>query len=219
VGNSEGEFIMIYRYLREHFKTATDLCILEVGAHIGTDTTKLSRYTETGRLICFEPDPRNIEDLLKLKNIVKFDLVDRSVGSDVGEVTFYQSFGRKPGVNREITDLSSTKTPKAVGKKNPWARFVATKVQGITLDYYCDLNDIDEVDLIWSDIQGGELDLVLGAQEILERTKLFYFECMNNCLGLYEGQASFGQILNAMPQKNRWIVELSSNTDVLLRRV
>ena len=210
---------MIYRYLREHFKTATNLCILEVGAHIGTDTIKLSRYTDTGRLICFEPDERNIAELRKLESMVKFEIVDRAVVNAVGEVTFYQSFGQKPGVAREITDLSSTKTPKAVGKKNPWARFVATKVQGITLDYYCGLNEINEVDLIWADVQGGELDLVLGAQETLKRTKLFYFECMKNHLGLYEGQASFGQILNAMPQKNRWIVELSSNTDVLLRRV
>ena len=219
MGNSEGEFIMIYRYLREHFKTATDLCILEVGAHIGTDTIKLSRYTETGRLICFEPDARNIADLRKLESMIKFEIVDRAVGNDVGEVTFYQSFGQKPGVIREITDLSSTKTPKAVGKKNPWARFVATKVQGITLDYYCDLNSITEVDLIWADVQGGELDLVHGARHILQSTKLFYFECMKNCLGLYEGQPSFGQILNALPQKNRWIVEFSNNTDVLLRRV
>ena len=210
---------MIYKYLREHFKTATNLCILEVGAHIGTDTVKLSRYTETGRLICFEPDVRNIADLRKLESMVKFEIVDRAVGNDVGEVTFYQSFGQKPGVIREITDLSSTKTPKAVGKKNPWARFVATKVQGITLDYYCDLNSITEVDLIWADVQGGELDLVHGARHILQSTKLFYFECMKNCLGLYEGQPSFGQILNALPQKNRWIVEFSNNTDVLLRRV
>jgi FkbM family methyltransferase len=210
---------MIYRYLREHFKTATNLCILEVGAHIGTDTIKLSRYTETGRLICFEPDSRNIVDLRKLENTVKFEIVDRAVVNTVGEVTFYQSFGQKPGIAREITDLSSTKTPKAVGKKNPWARFVATKVQGITLDYYCDLNNITEVDLIWADVQGGELDLVHGARHILQNTKLFYFECMKNCLGLYEGQPSFGQILNALPQKNRWIVEFSNNTDVLLRRV
>lgn len=209
---------MIYVYLEEHFKRIKDPCIIEVGAHIGTDTVELSRFVNKGSLICFEPDPRNAKSLRKLQDKVQFELVEKAVGKEDGEVTFYQSFGKKFGVLREITDLSSTKKPKKVKDKHPWVEFAAITVQATTLDSYCEVNELSTIDLIWADIQGGELDLVLGAQKVLQNTKLFYFECVMNSIKLYADKPTYEQILNALPSESKWSLEFSSSTDVLLKR-
>ena len=210
---------MIYAYLEEHFSRRKNPCIIEVGAHIGTDTVELSRFVNEGKLICFEPDPRNALSLQKLQKKVQFELVEKAVGKEDGEVTFYQSYGKKSGVAREITDLSSTKKPMKVKDKHPWVKFAKIIVQSVTLDNYCELNDLSAIDLIWADIQGGELDLVLGAQKVLQNTKLFYFECVMNSVKLYAGKPTYEQILNALPSESKWSLEFSSSTDVLLKRL
>ncbi len=210
---------MIYEYLNAYFADIKNPCILEVGAHIGTDTVILSNFVNKGKLICFEPDPRNIKNLRKLQKKINFELVDKAIGTEVGKVIFYQSFGKKSGVAREITDLSSMKLPMKVREKHPWVKFVITLIQATTLDDYCALNDISEIDLIWADIQGGELDLVLGAQKTLQNTRLFYFECIMNSVKLYSGKPTYEQILEAMPHDCKWSLELSSGTDVLLKRL
>jgi FkbM family methyltransferase len=210
---------MIYNYLEQHFSNSTDLCIFEVGAHIGTDTIQLAKYTEHGRLVCFEPDPRNIISLRNLQREVKFDLVETAVGKELGDIIFYQSFGKKPGVPREITDFSSAKIPKGVKKKFPWARFKKIIVPATTLDYYCERENISAIDLLWVDIQGGELDLVFGAQEALQKTSLFYFECIHSPQSrFYIGQPDFESIRDALPSPDGWSVELFSFTDILMKR-
>ncbi len=210
---------MIYAYLEEHFSKIKNPCIIEVGAHIGTDTVKLSRFINDGKLICFEPDPRNIISLRKLQKKIQLELVEKAVGKEDGKVTFYQSFGKKFGVEREITDLSSTKKPMQVKDKHSWVKFVAITVQATTLDNYYELNNLSAIDLIWADIQGGELDLVLGAQKVLQNTQLFYFECVMNSVELYAGKPTYEQILSAMPDGSEWSLEFSSSTDVLLKRL
>jgi len=210
---------MIYTYLAEYFKNVTNLCIVEVGAHIGTDTIKLAKYAGNGKLICFEPDPRNIEELRTLQETVKFDLVEKAVGTEIGEIDFYQSFGRKPGVPREITDFSSIKFPIGVMKRHPWSSFKVIPVISTTLDHYCALHDILNIDLLWVDIQGGELDLILGAYEALSRTKLFYFECMPDGTDLYKDQPTLTKIIDALPDWRKWFMEFHTETDVLLRRI
>ena len=210
---------MIYKYLNAYFTDIKNPCIIEVGAHIGTDTVILSNFVNKGKLICFEPDPRNIKNLRKLQKKINFELVDKAIGNKIGQVVFYQSFGKKSGSAREITDLSSTKVPIKVREKHPWVRFGVTLVQATTLDDYCIVNDILEIDLIWADIQGGELDLVLGAQKTLQNTRLFYFECIRNSVKLYSAKPTYKQILETMPNDCKWSLEFSSGTDVLLKRL
>ena len=210
---------MIYTYLDKYFKDITDLCIIEVGAHIGTDTVKLAKYTRDGKLICFEPDPRNIEELQALQKIVTFDLVEQAVGTEIDEIDFYQSFGHKPGVPREITDFSSTKFPIGVMSKHPWSSFKVMSVKSTTLDHYCMLHEISNIDLLWVDIQGGELDLVLGASMMLRTTRLFYFECMPDGTVLYKDQPTLTKIIDALPDWREWFMEFHTETDVLLRRI
>jgi len=210
---------MIYTYLTEYFKDVTDPCMIEVGAHIGTDTIKLAKYTGNGKLICFEPDPRNVKELKALQETVKFDLIEQAVGAEIGDVDFYQSFGRKPGVPREITDFSSTKFPTGVMNKHPWSSFKVISVRATTLDHYCAVNNVYGIDLLWVDVQGGELDLVLGAYETLNRTKLFYFECMPDGTVLYKDQPTLAKIIDALPDWRKWFMEFHTETDVLLRRI
>jgi len=204
--------------MRDNFEGVTDLCIIEVGAHIGTDTVKLSRFTKNGRLICFEPDPRNILELKRLQEKIKFELIEKAVGKVAGDCVFYQSFGKKPGLEREITDFSSTKNPVGVVNRHPWSSFKTTAVEMTTLDEFCPSNDVSRIDLLWVDIQGGELDLVLGALETLRFTALFYFECMSYANRLYEGQPNFQQMIDALPNWRKWTVEIYSSTDILLRK-
>lgn len=207
----------IYRYLDNYLRLIDGPTIFEVGAHIGTDTIQLARYMDGGGLlVCFEPHPSNIAALFELQKEHRFELVDRAIGREVGWIPFWLSSGQKPGVERTITDLSSTLTPKHVRDKHPWARFMKIDVLCTTLDEYCRKSETDRIDFLWADIQGGELDLVWGAQEILKRTGLFYFECADEHRELYAGQPTLAQILKALPKGTEWRMEFRSKTDVLL---
>lgn len=83
------------------------------------------------------------------------------------------------------------------------------EVEKISLDLFCDMEEINHIDFIWMDIKGCE-DLVFkGAAKILEKTQYIYTEYKNseNCdvqesiiySETYEGQESIIRIIELLP--------------------
>lgn len=67
-------------------------------------------------------------------------------------------------------------------------------VPALTVDGYCRENRIDEVDVLKMDVQGGELDVLRGAEGLLsaQRIRLIYTEAF--FVPFYEGQPLFGEV-------------------------
>ena len=211
----------IYEFLDDIFSRKS-VNVIEIGAHIGTDTERLLEYVKSGKMYSFEPDPRNIgilRERLKDKNI---EIVQCAVGGKNGTAEFNLSSGKPPyedemlNTTEQHTASSSLKKPKAHLERFPWCKFEdKVQVDVVTLDsFFKDRLKPDEIiDIIWADVQGAEIDMINGGKNILERTRYLFTEFYNN--ELYEGQVNLDTLIASLPGK--WNACLVLGDEVLLQ--
>jgi len=180
--------LVIHRKLKELIKPGG--VIVEIGAHIGTDTTKLHNNLKPVVLYAFEPDPRNYSKLEDL-NLENVEICDVFIGNKDETVLVWWSYGETPN-GREHTDSNSLMKPK---DNAPWVKFRKGVSCCYTLDSIYFLKKI-KIELIWMDVQGAEILIIEGGRSVLSRTKYLYTECQE---GRYEGQFGLDKILAALP--------------------
>ena len=71
-------------------------------------------------------------------------------------------------------------------------------VPSIRLDDWLEDKHIENIDFIWMDVQGAELDVFSGASNAFSRTRYLYTEYAIE--ELYRGQPSLKDVLAALPQ-------------------
>jgi FkbM family methyltransferase len=120
-------------------------------------------------------------------------LHELAIGAVDGKVSFNQSSGLE-NLDPEGWDHSgSIKAPVNHLEMFPWVKFEKTiEVKINKLDTWADVYDINDVDLIWADVQGAEEDLILGAEKILRRTRFIYTEYYDN--ECYQNQITLAQM-------------------------
>lgn len=170
----------IIEYIKKQIKIKNPI-IIEIGCCGGEDSLAfLQAFGDTTKLYCFEADPRNIEIFRRrIKDSSRCELIPVAISNEDGETTFYQSFGKRPGHPNQINRCSSgsTRQPQGHLQAQKWCHFNAgIKVPSITLDTWCKQNGITAIDLIWADVNGGERDMIEGAQKTLKFTKYIYTE-------------------------------------------
>jgi FkbM family methyltransferase len=151
----EGERRFVARFLRE------GMTVLDLGAHHGLYTMAAARKVgREGRVIAFEPSPREYGKLLRhlrlnrlLKNVTLSPLV---VNRDGAEGTLFVVEGRDTGCN-------SLRPPDVAEPTK------AIRVRGTALDTFLKETKIRQVDFIKMDVEGAELDVLEGATELLSR--------------------------------------------------
>lgn len=191
--------------------------IFELGANIGTDTEKLLRFCRpNGRLFAFEPVAENVKQLRKLEQSENLTILQQAVTVKDSWQVLFRSSGHQPGRSRNITDFSSLKVP-CPGSHPAWAKFEQELVSCISLDGFYFRCGVEEIDLIWADTQGSELDIILGGQETLHRTKYIYFECLDQRRHRYENQPVYLELCTALPGK--WRTIFRTQTDVLMQNL
>jgi FkbM family methyltransferase len=190
--------------------------VLEIGANIGQDTTRLLAAFPNAIVHCFEPDPRALARLRAdvVSNRVRVHPL--AISAVDGPVTFYASSGAPPGQEHMFPDgwhlSGSVRSPKAHLEVHPWCRFDTTiEVESRRLDTWAAEHDIDAVDFIWADVQGAESDVVRGGLRTLARTRVLYTEFSNR--ELYEGQVDLAGLRALLPG---WKLERRYRGDVLL---
>lgn len=205
---------MIYQYLRQILPVIKNPTVLELGAHIGTDTVKLLKLVNNPRLyLAVEPDYRNIAKLRELRqlNNLSFDIMIAAIAAKSGNRTLYLSDGLTEQ-GRQYTDGSSILRPaaKALSTGYTWQHEINTFA--ISLDDLYRWYHIDTIDFIWADIQGAELEMVTGGQVALENTYYLYTEYWKD---LYHGSPGRDEILMALP--GRWDIVFDNGTDILVK--
>lgn len=144
--------------------------ILEAGAHIGRDTLKMNKTWPKSIIYAFEPVRQLFERLhqntANVDNIICFPyaLSDKSTNSK-----FYVSKGRS-------TALSSLFKPIGGLALHPEVHFEETFIKTLTIDNWAKNYKIKKIDLIWLDLQGGELKALKGAKQILKTTIALFIE-------------------------------------------
>lgn len=163
--------------------------VVEPGACDGQQTKVWSEMCPKGVVHAIEPDPRNIKNLVKRKlaNVV---IHEGAFSNFTGRTSFTPSNTIGSGSVREPTDKLHANYPHLKFGK-------PIKVRCWTYDDFCREQNIQEVALLWADVQGCEKDIFTGGQEMLRKTRLVNFE-VSECGGVYEGSWSVAEMYEKM---------------------
>jgi len=136
------------------------MAVLDIGAHHGFYTLLASgRVGPEGRVICFEPSPRERDALvrhLKLNDCKNVLVQDVALGNEEKETLLYLAEDKCTGCN-------SLRPPMVMGGTSP------VRINVTRLDDWLQKQKIDRLDFIKLDVEGGELEVLRGAQQLLER--------------------------------------------------
>jgi FkbM family methyltransferase len=151
----ESERRFVTRFLQE------GMTVLDIGAHHGIYTLLAAmKVGRKGCVIAFEPSPRERGRLLahlRLNRISGYVTVcPLALSRDAGEGTLFVVEGTDTGCNSLRPPRTTDPTRAAI-------------IHRIRLDDYLRENKIDRVDFIKMDVEGGELDVLDGATELLSR--------------------------------------------------
>lgn len=217
--------------------------ILEIGAHVGSDTRRFLNEFKDVKIYCFEPDPRCIENFKKNINDRRCTLVEAAVSNGDGEILLNMSGGWPINkipylfkrvrlarvyvfvalIYRRIFKMksennwdasSSIKHARSHPKDYPWLTFYEKViVKMIKLDTWAIQNGVKHIDFIWTDVQGAERDLIEGATNTLKSTKYFYVEYGE--IASYEGALTRAETIELLSKHDFHLVgKHSENTRI-----
>ena len=180
------------------FKPNNELVLFDIGACEGLSSVRYLSIFPKSTIYTFEPVPNNFLKVLKNKNkhnldkLIPFEL---GLSSEKGEATFYVSSGKPP--NKDIPEDNSTDfgnkssslyKPGKTKKIHPWLEFKESiTIKTETLKNFCSENSIDSIDFIHMDVQGAELMVLEGAENMISNINAIWLEVEK--IALYEGQA------------------------------
>jgi FkbM family methyltransferase len=172
--------------------------ILEIGANCGQTTVEFLREFPGAEIHAFEPDPRAVQKFRAMITSPNVNLVEKAVGARNGTVEFNQSGGHEWIDPNGWDHSGSIRKPKNHLKIWPSITFNKTiAVDLIRLDDWSrEVIGPREIDFIWADVQGAEIDLIQGGALTLARTRFFYTEFSDE--ECYEGQIDFNQLVQLM---------------------
>lgn len=134
------------RFVRDHL-LRPGMTVVEVGAHHGHETIPLSRWVgPTGRVIAVEPLPENLEIMAENKALNGLDNVEIAAAA----------LGAVSGQAR-IRNTSNASISTGGG---------GLEVEALTLDALCAARNA-RPDLLKLDVEGFEVDVLMGARETL----------------------------------------------------
>jgi FkbM family methyltransferase len=136
------------------------MTVLDIGAHHGFYSLLASLKVGTaGHVIAFEPSPREKQRLirhLELNQCTNVMVEAMAVGASEGDAELFVVQGKETGCNSLRSPEVSLRTRKL-------------SVAVISLDRYLEQRGIHQVDFVKIDVEGGELDVLRGAEVMLQR--------------------------------------------------
>ena len=122
--------------------------ILDIGANIGNHTVFFENFLEFDKIVCFEPNPEVFNVLLSNIHSPKTTAYPVAVGDVAGRASLE---------NPEWWNSGG-------GHLSPGDDFPV-----VVLDDFCEENNIQDVTFMKIDVEGNELNVLKGAQRLLER--------------------------------------------------
>lgn len=205
----------IHKWIKDTLGHIVSPVVIELGANTGTDTVKFLSYLNNPKVICVEPDSRNIQRLLE-RNL-PVHIVPCAIGMTDGFSLLYKSVTNQK--KQAWSCSSSIHLPHANPNRNGITfDTTGTTVQTITLDTLISQLSITHADLIWADIQGAEEDMILGGEKTFKITDFVYTEYSNSVL--FQNQINLDKILELLPHFEALDIgnPLAIFSDVLLKR-
>lgn len=192
--------------------------ILEVGAHVGSDTREFVNCYPDAKIFCFEPDPRCSEQWKQQRfgeNVRLFEIAisdeDKKIHLNISEARYpISSTGirkilrrllRRQHMEVTTTSLGQSSIANATSRTDayPWLVFThKIEVAAMKLDTWRMINmpDVPVIDFVWTDVQGAEKRLIQGALKTLAKTRFITLEY--GATNVYDGAMSREETIKMM---------------------
>ena len=188
------------------YEKLDNVIVFDVGCYIGNFSRNLKKkLNKNTKFYLFDANPE--------LNIVDFNYEQIAITDKKGiENFFINNF--LPHSGSSLTDIHVKDkwwnfTRKIISggiKKN----FTSIKVKTETLDNYCELNGIKNIDILKIDTEGSELNVLNGAKDILKTVKILALEILDESSKFEEKRSKIFKILkdqysfNLISEKKMW---------------
>ncbi len=175
--------------------------LVEIGARDCSETLRFRELLPDTFIYTFECNPETLplcrEVVKKCRNI---NLIEKAVTTSDGLIKFYPIDKEKTVTAWLDGNPGASSLLKASGKY-PIEKYVQKEieVEAVTLKTFMHDNNIDCIDLLWMDIQGGELMALQGMSDRIHDVKLIHTEV--ELLEIYKNQPLFRDIKKFLQDK------------------
>jgi FkbM family methyltransferase len=157
----------------------------DVGANTGQTILLLKKYFPQGSIYAFEPGKSAFDELhRKFSPFKNLHLVNTALGSNEEVKEFYEN---------KVSTMSSFLP---LGKDG-WGEVIEKKEVRLTsIDQFCKKENISRINILKSDTQGFELEVLNGAKELLANKAIQFVYLEINFVELYKELPTFSDIYN-----------------------
>ena len=136
--------------------------IFDVGANIGQTSLYFNKHFPRADIYCFEPVKDTFKTLQdNVKHLQKVHPFNFGLGSKNDTLTIYMN----DSVNSQIASL--------VNPNDTNANLAKTELVDIkTIDGFCQQSNIDDIDILKTDTEGFDLEVIRGATEKIKNKKI-----------------------------------------------
>lgn len=144
------------RFIRHYLKPG--MTVIDVGAQIGYLTLEMAiAHGNDVSVYSFEPEPRNLNWLrnnLQMNAVDNVSIIDQAVSDADGFIKLYMSKDNNAGTHSTISDAATVSTE-------------YIEIPCVRLDSFTSQRRLTNVGLIKVDVEGAELEVVRGAEQLL----------------------------------------------------
>lgn len=208
---------MIYKILDKFFqndfseeinsridKSKQKIVVFDIGCFIGNFSKKIKKILTNKNIefYLFDPNPNLNIDGFKYKNIA---LSNKKGSFDYHLNTFFPSSGSS--LKTIIRDDWLWNLTRKIVTFSFFKSFKTFKVKVDLLDNFCRENKINNIDILKIDVEGSEIDVLEGADEILEKTNIIQIEIFDK-KEMYEDKLK--KIKTILIKKNFDLIKIKS---------
>ena len=193
--------------------------VFEFGSRYGEDTIEFAKALPEARIYGFECNPNTLSHCQNAtKSYKNITLTPKAINESGGEISFYPINAEATTTTHADGNQGASSTLRASGKYMI-ENYVQdeVKVRAIRLDDFMETNKIAHIDILWMDIQGGELSALKSLGAHLESVKVIYSEV--EFIEIYENQPLFSDIKAYLEERNFAFVGFSHNSDLFTNAI
>lgn len=177
--------------------------IFDIGAHKGETVARYKDLFADSTIYCFEPFQDNAEILRSRFSTDATVHVFQNAISDInGSKTFF--------VNQN--DATNSLLPRTKDSRRYYSKAADAKctvdVEAVTIDKMMQENDVDHIDILKFDIQGGELMAMKGAENTLKENRVSVIYSETLFVPHYENNPLLLDLWNYLDQYNYTLFDI-----------